>query len=210
MAKEKTALAPRKMAVQSRSVATVEAIFDASIQVLLAGGIERFTTTRVADRAGVSVGTLYQYYPNKQSLLMAVLQRHLERVVAALEAVCVSHRGRALAEAAPALIDAYFEAKLGNADVSRALYAIPSDQGRDLVMTPITQRAQLAVCELLASCRDARFEQLTLVSYLFTTAVIGPVQTLLTAPVSPTLAIQVKDELTRMLLAYLEAARARD
>jgi len=43
----------------------VEAIFEATIQVLLREGADRLTTTRVAARAGVSVGTLYQYYPNK-------------------------------------------------------------------------------------------------------------------------------------------------
>jgi len=51
----------------------VGAISEATIQVLLSDGVERLTTTRVAERAGVSVGTLYQYYPNKQSLLFAVL-----------------------------------------------------------------------------------------------------------------------------------------
>ena len=61
------ALEPRKTPVQARSTVTVEAISEATIQVLLRHGAERLTTTRVAQRAGVSVGTLYQYYPNKQS-----------------------------------------------------------------------------------------------------------------------------------------------
>ena len=54
---------------------TVEAISEATIQVLLAVGLDRLTTTRVAERAGVSVGTLYQYYPNKQALLYAGRER---------------------------------------------------------------------------------------------------------------------------------------
>src|SRR5258707_5369934 len=49
-------------------------------------GVEQFTTTRVAERPGVSVGTLYQYYPNKQSLLFAVLERHLNLVIRAWNA----------------------------------------------------------------------------------------------------------------------------
>ena len=55
---------PRKQPVQARSEATVSALCQASIQVLLAVGYRRLTTTRVAERAGVSVGTLYQYFPN--------------------------------------------------------------------------------------------------------------------------------------------------
>jgi len=64
----------------------VEAISEATIQVLLSHGAERLTTTRVAERAGVSVGILYQYYPNKQSLLFAVLENHFNSVVAKFEA----------------------------------------------------------------------------------------------------------------------------
>ena len=51
---------PRKSPVQARSAASVDAIIEATIQVLLRVGKERLTTTRVAERAGVSVGTLYQ------------------------------------------------------------------------------------------------------------------------------------------------------
>ncbi len=73
------------MPVQARSLNTVEAIFEACIQVLTTMGVERLTTTRVAERAGVSVGTLYQYFPNKQALLAAVLEKHLLLVVSAVE-----------------------------------------------------------------------------------------------------------------------------
>ena len=71
------AFEPRKTPLQARSTITVEAISEATIQVLLTNGADRLTTTRIAHRAGVSVGTLYQYYPNKQSLLFAVLENHL-------------------------------------------------------------------------------------------------------------------------------------
>ena len=66
----------------------MEAISEATIQVLLTHGAERLTTTRVAERAGVSVGTLYQYYPNKRSLLFAVFEDHLNKVARAVEAAC--------------------------------------------------------------------------------------------------------------------------
>jgi hypothetical protein len=79
------AFEPRKTPVQARATVTVEAISEATVQVLLSRGTQRLTTTRVADRAGVSVGTLYQYFPNKQSLLFAVLEDHLERVTKEVE-----------------------------------------------------------------------------------------------------------------------------
>jgi len=58
-------LEPRKSPVQARSATSVKAILEATIQILLDIGKERLTTTRVASRAGVSVGTLYQYFPTR-------------------------------------------------------------------------------------------------------------------------------------------------
>jgi AcrR family transcriptional regulator len=65
----------RKSPRQARSRATVEAIIEATAQVLVREGYERFTTTRAAERAGVSIGSLYQYFPNKTSLTCAVIER---------------------------------------------------------------------------------------------------------------------------------------
>jgi len=70
--RDQDSLAARKTPVQTRSQATVQAISEATIQVLLRDRVEHLTTTRVAQRAGVSVGTLYQYYRNKEALLHTV------------------------------------------------------------------------------------------------------------------------------------------
>jgi AcrR family transcriptional regulator len=85
-----SAFEPRKTPVQARSAVTVEAISEANIQVLLSHRAQRLTTTRIPERAGVSVGTLYQHYPNKRSLLFAVLEHHLHNVTAKVEAACES------------------------------------------------------------------------------------------------------------------------
>lgn len=93
-------LEPRKSPVQARSAASVDAILQATIQVLLQVGKERLTTTRVAARAGVSVGTLYQYFPNKSALLQAALKRHLAAVTEAVERVCQEQHGKPLRQMA--------------------------------------------------------------------------------------------------------------
>ena len=59
----------RKEPRQARSNDLVSAVLDAAVQVLMAEGAQRFTTARVAERAGVSVGSLYQYFPNKAAIL---------------------------------------------------------------------------------------------------------------------------------------------
>jgi AcrR family transcriptional regulator len=64
-----TAVSSRKQPRQQRSAALVSAVLDAAVQVLTREGAARFTTARVAERAGVSVGSLYQYFPNKAAIL---------------------------------------------------------------------------------------------------------------------------------------------
>src|ERR1035437_6260796 len=104
------AFEPRKTPVQARAAVTVEAISEATIQVLLSHGADRLTTTRVAERAGVSVGTLYQYYPNKQSLLFAVLEHHLDKVAAAVETACEHARHKPLREMTREVAEAFVDA----------------------------------------------------------------------------------------------------
>lgn len=174
---------PRKSPVQARSLATVEVILEATIQVLVGQGLGLLTTARVAERAGLSVGSVYQYYPNKQALLIAVLSRHLDRIVQAVEAVCIERRGESMDRMAHAVTTAYIAAKMERPEVSRALYALPSDASTDLIIAKATTRGQLAVCDLLASCADARFEDPSLVASVFIGSLTGPVQMLLTGAV---------------------------
>jgi len=92
----KTALSPRKSPRQARSQATVEAILDAAARVLVDRGYAATNTNLVAERAGVSVGSLYQYFPNKDALITALHSRHslqvnevIDRVI---EGLVESHR----------------------------------------------------------------------------------------------------------------------
>lgn len=62
-------ISSRKQPKQARATELVAAILEAAVQVLASEGAQRFTTTRVAEKAGVSVGSLYQYFPNKAALL---------------------------------------------------------------------------------------------------------------------------------------------
>jgi AcrR family transcriptional regulator len=97
---------PRKSPRQARAKATVDAIVEATTQVLLADGYDRFTTARAAERAGVSVGSLYQYFPNKAALASAVIDRCCENFLIAFESA-VAHQAT-LADCISAIIDFAF------------------------------------------------------------------------------------------------------
>ncbi|WP_394844803.1 TetR/AcrR family transcriptional regulator [Pendulispora brunnea] len=76
---------PRKRPRQARSQATVDALMDALAQVLTQHGYDGTTTARVAERAGVSIGSLYQYFPNKEALVAALIEHHATKIVADFE-----------------------------------------------------------------------------------------------------------------------------
>jgi AcrR family transcriptional regulator len=81
---------PRRRPSQARARESVAAILEASAQVLQHAGYKRTTTNRIAERAGVSVGTLYQYFCNKDEILDALIeqesQRYLQAIAAAMPA----------------------------------------------------------------------------------------------------------------------------
>jgi AcrR family transcriptional regulator len=74
-------LSPRKAPKQRRSKATVAAILEATARVLKEEGYERASTNRIAKVAGVSIGSLYQYFPSKEALVLALVQQHCEAML---------------------------------------------------------------------------------------------------------------------------------
>jgi len=74
----------RRMPVQQRAADTIEVILQAAAQILQKEGRSALNTNHIAERAGISVGTLYQYFPNKQSILIEIARREIERDRAAV------------------------------------------------------------------------------------------------------------------------------
>jgi AcrR family transcriptional regulator len=72
---------PRKSASQKRSRLTVDALLEATARILVREGFDKASTNRVAEVAGVSVGSLYQYFPSKEALVAALIDRHRQEVM---------------------------------------------------------------------------------------------------------------------------------
>lgn len=83
--------APRKRPRQERAKATVETILEAAAHVLVASGYEGTTTKAVAERAGVSIGSLYQYFPSKEAIVAMLLERFHQRALEVLADKLVPH-----------------------------------------------------------------------------------------------------------------------
>lgn len=110
----------RRRPLQARSTALVQAILDASADIVQAEGLARLTTNRVAERAGVSIGSLYQYFPNRAAILAKLAIRAegaLRARVEALLAEAVDLRG-----GFASLIAAAFDHYLAAAQLHAALH----------------------------------------------------------------------------------------
>lgn len=203
------AFEPRKTPVQARSTVTVGAISEATIQVLLSHGVERLTTTRVAQRAGVSVGTLYQYYPNKQSLLFAVLENHLDNVTARVEAACNNACHKPLAEMIREMVEAFVDAKMERADISMALYRVAADVGGPALIKQINQRSRKAVEAMLQTAPDIKSPPEKFVIDIMASAMAGAMRSLLETGPSPAMVGKSREQLVLLCQSYMAAATAK-
>ncbi|PRD49828.1 TetR family transcriptional regulator [Phyllobacterium myrsinacearum] len=198
------ALKPRKRPQQRRALATLDAIFEATIQLLVKDGLSQLTTTRVAERAGVSVGTMYQYFPHKQALIYAVNERYLELLAERIEATCRDRQGSLTGDMVEALIDTYWQAKTDKPDVTRALYRSVVEMDNEALISAFAVRTDVAITAMLASASDndrsdARSNTRTLVTVIF-----GTVRNSFERGHSGEIAEDLRRQLVIMCRAYLE------
>ena len=120
-ARSRTRFSPRKQPQQARSKAMVAAILEAAIRVLIKRGYQGATTIAIAERAGVSVGSLYQYFPNKEEIVGTLIDQHARQIIAcvdaALDEVDPDDPGRAI----EAMIQAAIKAHRINAPLHKVL-----------------------------------------------------------------------------------------
>jgi AcrR family transcriptional regulator len=202
-------LEPRKSPVQARSAASVDAILEATIQVLLNVGKERLTTTAVALRAGVSVGTLYQYFPNKSALLQAALKRHLDEVTSAIELVCEGQKGGTLREMVTALITAFLESKMRDAKTSVALYSVSSDVDGAKIVQQIGVRTNKAIIRMLETSCEPLTTDPQLVASMLQGAMVGVSRRMLESGAAEKQFDSLRGELVFLACAYVDACSVR-
>jgi AcrR family transcriptional regulator len=106
---EESRVLPRKTARQDRSRATVESILEASARILIRSGYDALNTNLAAESAGVSVGTLYQYFPNKEALVAALLDRHLEEMLGIMRSEVPRLLAAPVVEAVPQFVRVMLE-----------------------------------------------------------------------------------------------------
>ena len=151
----KTAISPRKKPIQARSVATVGVLLDATARVLARDGYDRASTNRIAEAAGVSVGSLYQYFRSKESLVGALIDRHHEAMNAVFLRQVAAASGLPVREAARAVVGAVVDAHLVEPKLHRVLVEqVPRIGKLGQLLEDLDTVAATAVRAYLASRRD--------------------------------------------------------
>jgi AcrR family transcriptional regulator len=147
-------LDPRKQATQARAARTVEAILEAAARILEDRGLEGYTTNAIAGRAGVSIGSLYQYFPNKDAITLALIARETAELLAELRAAAAEPDWR---EGLKAMVRAGVAHQLRRPRLARLLdieeARLPNPAHQDRVAT-VAHAAIVAVLERAPMASD--------------------------------------------------------
>lgn len=198
----------RRQPRQRRARQTVEAILQAVVKVLQREGVEGITTNRIAEVAGVSIGSVYQYFPDKAAIFAALHQRHVDAVDRMLQARLLQHAASSLEALVRALVEAMVELHAAEPELHELLsVAVPNrTQGtRDFAMR-LQGVFRLAIAARARELKKRRGLQnldktVFVVTHMVEALSHGAV---LRRPPGLSLA-EAKDEAVRAVLAYLRS-----
>jgi AcrR family transcriptional regulator len=199
----------RRLPRQRRAHDTVEAVLDAVSRVLEREGAARLTTNRIAEAAGVSIGSLYQYFADKRAILIALRDRHVAEMAQLVERRLVEHAEAPLATLIRGLVEAMIEAHaLAPALYQLLLAQVPPGSGED---PGLEGRLRGAVRLALASRANELEPGAKTDKLLFT--VTQMMESLAHAVVlhrPPSVSFAAaKEEAVRAVVSYLESYRKR-
>lgn len=113
----------RRTPRQQRSQKTVEAILGAVVRILKRDSAQAVTTNHIAGVAGVSIGSVYQYFPDKRAIFTVLHQRHIEEIDRLIESTLVANAGSSLENLLRALIEAMVDAHKADPELYQALFS---------------------------------------------------------------------------------------
>lgn len=199
----------RKMPSQERARATVDAILDASARILVRDGYDALTTNRAAEIAGVSIGSLYQYFPNKKALIAALAKRHLDDLERTLADAAAQVGGASFDVIVRNIVSANVAAHLIDPDLHKVLSDALPPQGREDWRIAFEERATARVRDLLAAHADQlTVNDIDLATYVIIRVVEACVHEAYTRRRADMVSGRLADEISTLVLNYLAGPRA--
>ncbi|MBE2251350.1 MAG: TetR family transcriptional regulator [Myxococcus sp.] len=201
-------VSPRKEPSQRRSRELVDLIVKATTRVLLKHGYEGCTTNRVAEVAGVSIGSVYQYFPNKDALVVRVMERHQEKLLGVMTEHLASLKDASLEEAVKTLVHAMLDAHR----IEPKLHRVLREQVPRIGALKALHEQHSAYEPLVTAWLDAHREALpvadpAVATWVLIAAVDGVLGRVLVDRPGWLEQQQLARELERLIVAYLRGAR---
>jgi len=194
----------RRKPRQFRARQTVDAILEAVIRILKRQGLEAITTNHIAEVAGVSIGSLYQYFPDKRSIFIALHQRHVDEIDRMVETTLVEHASSSLDELIRAMVEAMVDAHTSDPELYELLFTeVPhrADGTKDFAVR-LHGAFRLAIASRLPRLKGRDLDKAVfIVTHMVDALGHGAV---LRRPPNLSLA-DAKKEAVRAVLAYLHA-----
>ncbi len=163
---------PRKTPKQRRSGETVEIILEATARILVADGYDRASTNKIALAAGVSIGSLYQYFPNKEALVATLCERHIAQMLAICESKLTEVATAPLDVAAREIVCALLRAHAVEPKLHKVLIEQVPRVGRLCAINDVGDRMTQVVHAYLASrASEIRPQNLEVASFVLVRAV---------------------------------------
>jgi AcrR family transcriptional regulator len=163
---------PRKLASQRRSRITVDALLGATARILIKDGYDRASTNRIAHAAGVSIGSLYQYFPSKEALVAAVSECHAHEVLQLMRNALVKVTAHPVKVAARDFVSVAIDAHRVNPRLHRVLTEQVPRIGRLENVEAINQETYALIRGYLESHRDEiDIDDFDLAAFICVTAV---------------------------------------
>jgi AcrR family transcriptional regulator len=195
---------PRKLPAQDRSRATVTAILDAAARILVKDGYDAFTTNRVAEKAGVSIGSLYQYFPNKEALIGELQRRHIAELEQGMEAMAAESATAPLADVVRAAVERNVRAHLVDPALHRVLSEEVPAVGKFDWEAAFVERAKRLVRRALDARRDEIVvPDLDIAVYIVMSAVEAAIHDAVSERPADVRSGALAEEVTRMIVSYL-------
>lgn len=205
----RTRTVPRKLPQQRRSRDTVDVILAATARVLKREGFDRASTNRIAEAAGVSIGSLYQYFPSKEALVAALAERHIEEMSQALSAEMARVADAPLEVAMRAMVTVMLRAHTVDPTLHRVLNEQVPRVGRLDRVREVEARMRTLGRDWLERHRDElRALDLDVAAYLCVQLVEALVHGAATRPDEAPAPETLVDEVTAILVRYLGKSAA--
>ena len=206
---KKTRVSKRKTPVQERSRATVDTILAATARVLVSDGYNGCTTNRVAEVAGVSVGSLYQYFPSKDALVAELVERHLNEIRERVSAEVTRAQSLPLDETVRAVVQLFAAAHEVNPKLHRVILEEIPRTGKLDKFDRMIELIHLQVVSVFMTRRDElTVSDFELAAFMAVVAVDAIIKTALVYLPNRLADGSLVTEVTAMLLRYLTGGPA--